>query len=251
VRQLAARGFREVTLLGQNVNSFDDAGTNFSNLLVAVATAAPEMRFRFTTSHPEDMSDALIDTLAAHDNLCKYIHLPVQSGSDRILKLMNRTYSAEHYLGRVRRIREAMPHAALSTDVIAGFCTETDDDHRRTLDLLAEVRYDGAFTFKYSPRGGTKAWEFGDDVSEEVKSRRLTEIIDLQRRVSLEINGSHVGKLFPVLIEGPSRKSDTEWCGRTDTNKTVVFPRADARTGEYRLARIERASAATLFGVLA
>ena len=250
VRTLAERGVREVTLLGQNVNSYRDGDTDFADLLAAVARVDRRVRVRYTTSNPQDLSDKLIATMLEHENICEYIHLPVQSGSDAVLERMNRQYSREHYLRLVDRIRLAMPDVALSTDIIAGFCGETEEDHQATLDLMRRVRYDGAYMFKYSPREGTKAFEFGDDVAEVVKTRRLNEIISLQQSIARERNDTMRGTTVDVLVEGPSRKTDEEWCGRTDTNKVVVFPRADAATGDYRRASIETATSATLFGAL-
>ena len=248
VEHLAGRGFKEITLLGQNVNSYHDGTFDFADLLASVARIERTLRVRFTTSHPQDMSDKLIKTIADHANICNYIHLPVQSGSDRILQLMNRTYTAGHYLNLVARIRRAIPHVSLSTDIIAGFPTETDDDHRMTLDLLGEVGYDGAFTFKYSPRENTKAWHMGDDVPEEIKTERLNEIIEMQREVSLKKNSELVGKTVEVLIEDTSKKSADDYCGRTDTNKMVVFPKNGSCIGEYVDISIHKANSATLFG---
>ncbi|MEN9795603.1 MAG: tRNA ((37)-C2)-methylthiotransferase MiaB, partial [Bacteroidota bacterium] len=194
-KQLWDQGFKEITMLGQNVNSYRDdvSGYDFADLLAATARAVPNMRIRYSTSHPQDMSDKLIDTMAEWDNICKYIHLPVQSGSNRILELMNRTYTVEHYLSRMRRIKHVMPNCATSTDIIAGFCTETEDDHQRTLDVMREVRYEGAYMFAYSPRENTKAWKMGDDVPDDVKNRRLSEIIELQRGISGELNQTEPG----------------------------------------------------------
>ncbi len=248
VEQLVRQGIREVTLLGQNVNSYRDGGIDFADLLAAVAEVDPALRVRFTTSHPQDLSDKLIDTIASYDNLCKYIHLPVQSGSSRVLEAMNRTYTREHYLDMVGRIRSRIPGAALSTDIIAGFPTETEDEHRETLSLMEEIRYDGAYMFKYSPREGTPAYKMGDDVPDDVKARRLSEIISLQQRVSYEINRGLVGKVFNVLVDGPSRKSEAQLSGRTDTNKTVVFSRGSSKPGDAVQVRIDRVSMATLFG---
>ncbi|MEO5931717.1 MAG: tRNA (N6-isopentenyl adenosine(37)-C2)-methylthiotransferase MiaB [Candidatus Kapaibacterium sp.] len=248
VRDLAAHNFREVTLLGQNVNSYISDGHDFADLLAAVADVDPRIRVRYTTSHPQDMSDKLIKTMASRENICKYIHLPVQSGSNRVLVLMNRTYTAEHYLERVAKIREMLPGASLSTDIIAGFPTETEEDHQRTLRLIEKVEYDGAYTFKYSPRENTKAWAMGDTVEEEVKGRRLQEIIDLQRDISSRNNQSLVGTIENVLVDGPSKKDEHEWKGRTDTNKVVIFPRGDEEMGEYVRMKIRKATAATLFG---
>jgi tRNA-2-methylthio-N6-dimethylallyladenosine synthase len=249
VEELSRHNFREVTLLGQNVNSYRSDGHDFADLLAAVADVDPKIRVRYTTSHPQDMSDRLIETMASRRNICNYIHLPVQSGSNRVLELMNRTYTAEHYLERVAKIRELIPDISLSTDIIAGFPTETEEDHRRTLDLIERVGYDGAYTFMYSPRENTKAWAMGDDVPDEVKGRRLQEIIDLQREISGRNNQRHVGTVEEVLVDGPSKKDPTQWKGRTDTNKVVVFPHADQQIGEYIDIRIDRATAATLFGV--
>jgi tRNA-2-methylthio-N6-dimethylallyladenosine synthase len=248
VEQLSRRGFKEVTLLGQNVNSYSDSTFDFADLLAAVARIDRTMRIRFTTSHPQDMSEKLIETIAEHENLCKYIHLPVQSGSDRILQLMNRTYSVDHYLSLVDRIKRTIPGVSLSTDFIAGFPTESDEDHQLTLEMIRHIEYDGAFTFKYSPRENTKAWEMHDDVSEEVKSQRLSEIIEVQREISFKKNQQMVGQSVEVLVEGDSKKSTSENCGRTDTNKTVVFPKNGHALGDYVSVKIERANSATLFG---
>ncbi|MBK7259341.1 MAG: tRNA (N6-isopentenyl adenosine(37)-C2)-methylthiotransferase MiaB [Ignavibacteriae bacterium] len=248
VRALAEKGFREVTLLGQNVNSYRDGAHDFAALMKAVAAVDRTMRVRFTTSHPQDMSDALIDAIASTDNICKYIHLPVQSGSDRVLALMNRTYTASQYLRLVEKIRNTIPGVSLSTDIISGFPTETAEEHRMTMDLMREVRYDGAYTFMYSARERTKAWEMGDSVPAEEKSARVTEIVGLQHVISTELNKRLIGTVEAVLVEGPSKKSDAEFMGRTDTNKTVIFPRRDLHEGDLVDCRIERANAATLFG---
>lgn len=248
VEGLCANGFREVTLLGQNVNSYRSGEHDFADLLAAVAKVDPDLRIRYTTSHPQDMSDRLIDTMAAHANICSYIHLPVQSGSDRILQLMNRTYTVDHYLERISRIRSVIPGCALSTDIIAGFPTETESDHQRTLELMERVQYDGAYMFRYSPRENTKAWSMGDDVPEDVKSRRLQEIIDLQNRIALVRNRAHIGTVERVLIDGSSRRDERQWRGRTDTNKVVVFTHVDGGVGEYVDVHIDRVTSATLFG---
>jgi tRNA-2-methylthio-N6-dimethylallyladenosine synthase len=253
LKMLSDSGFKEVTLLGQNVNSYrDDEGNfDFADLLDASARMVPSMRIRYTTSHPYDMSDKLIETMAAHKNICKYIHLPVQSGSDRILKLMNRHYTVEHYLERMRKIKEAMPQCALSTDIIVGFCTETEDDHELTKQLMREVRYDGAYMFNYSARENTKAWKMGDDIPQEVKTRRLNEIIELQNGIAHEINQSEIGRVHEVMIESPSRRSADQWKGRTDTNKKVLFAqseKSDNVIGDVVRVKINSASSATLFG---
>ncbi len=248
VEELARHNFREVTLLGQNVNSYRSGEHDFADLLAAVAAVDPGLRVRYTTSHPQDMSDKLIETMAAWPNICNYIHLPVQSGSNRVLRLMNRTYTVEHYLERIARIHEVIPNVSLSTDIIAGFPTETEDDHRMTLELMRRVGYDGAYMFKYSPRENTKAWAMGDDVPEEVKARRLAEIIDVQRAMSASNNQRHLGTVEEVLVDGPSKRDSRDWKGRTDTNKIVVFPHSDEQVGDYINVAIDRVSAATLFG---
>ena len=252
VEELSTRNFRDITLLGQNVNSYRDGAYDFAGLLRTVAEVNRSMRIRFTTSHPQDMSDKLIGTIADNPNICNFIHLPVQSGSDRILNLMNRTYDVTHYRGLVQKIRNAIPGASLSTDIIAGFPTETEADHQKTMDLMAEVGYDGAFMFKYSPRENTPAWKMGNDVDDETKTRRIGEIIELQKTISHRINQGLVGETVEVLVEGPSKKSQQEFTGRTDTNKTVVFPlTAAVRRGDYLPVRILRANSATLFGTAA
>ncbi len=250
VKVLAGRGFKEVSLLGQNVNSYQDGTNDFADLMRAVAQVDPSMRVRFTTSHPQDMSDKLIETIAAYRNICKCIHLPVQSGSDRILDLMNRTYTRDHYMRLVEKLKTALPDVCLSTDIITGFPTETDEDHRQTIAVMNEVQYDGAFMFKYSPREHTPAFDMADDVSEEIKSERITEIVDLQTKISLRKNTDLIGKSFEVLVEGESKKSSHEWQGRTDGNKVVVFPKPDCSIGEYLTVKIVRANSATLFGVV-
>jgi tRNA-2-methylthio-N6-dimethylallyladenosine synthase len=248
MEDLSRRGFKEVTLLGQNVNSYSDGEFDFADLLVKVASVDKKMRIRFMTSHPQDMSDKLIDAIASRNNICNYIHLPVQSGSNRILELMNRTYTRDQYFNLVRRIKKNIPDISLSTDIISGFPTETEDDHKITLDLLQEVEFDGAYTFKYSPRENTKAWRMGDDIPEEVKNRRLSEIIELQRNISLRRNTTIIGNTVEVLVEGLSKKSANEFCGRTDTNKMVIFPKNGDNIGDYLGIRIERVNSATLFG---
>ena len=248
IELLAARGFKEVTLLGQNVNSYNDGKHDFADLMASAARVDRTMRIRFTTSHPQDMSEKLIQTIAEHENICSYIHLPVQSGSDRILELMNRTYTRAQYLKLVKKIRSMIPGVSLSTDIIAGFPTETGDDHKMTLDVLRQVEYDGAFTFRYSPRENTKAWHLGDDIPEEIKIERLNEIIDIQREISYKRNQEMVGQTVEILVEGESKKSTSEYSGRTDTNKMVVFPKGDAQIGQFLDIKIERANSATLFG---
>ncbi|MCX6137629.1 MAG: tRNA (N6-isopentenyl adenosine(37)-C2)-methylthiotransferase MiaB [Ignavibacteriales bacterium] len=251
VERLSARNFKEVTLLGQNVNSYVDGAHDFADVLTAVSGVHRSMRVRFMTSHPQDMSGRLIRAIADNPNVCSYIHLPVQSGSDRILQAMNRSYTSIEYLDLVQRIREAIPDVSLSTDIIAGFPGETDDDHRRTLSLMQEATYDGAFMFKYSPREHTKAWDMADDVPEGLKIERLNEIIELQQSISLQRNQLLVNQTVDVLIERDSAKSNQEWMGRTDTNKTVVFPKTGEAVGNCVRVTINRCNAATLFGTRA
>lgn len=253
IKQLSDRGFREITLLGQNVNSYKDEESaeagDFADLLAACAQVDNSIRIRFTTSHPQDLSDKLLYTISSHSNICNYIHLPVQSGSNRILELMNRTYTIEHYLQLVERARKIIPGVSFSTDIITGFPTETYEDHIMTLDVMRMVRFDGAFMFKYSPREGTKAFRMNDDVSEETKSKRLQEIINLQQQISFELNQKLIGKEEVVLIEGFSRKSDKFLSGRSDTNKVVIIPADNKiRVGNYVKAKINKATSATLFG---
>ena len=258
VRDLQEKGYKEVTLLGQNVNSYKYVQTNadgtektigFAQLLEMVALAVPSMRIRFTTSHPKDMSDETLEVIAAHDNLCKFIHLPVQSGSNRILKLMNRKYTREWYLDRIAAIRRILPEAAISTDVFCGFHSETIEDHQETLSLMREVGFDSAFMFKYSERPGTHAQKhLPDNIAEEEKVRRLNEIIALQTQLSLESNQREVGKVVEVLVEGFSKRSKEDMYGRTSQYKTVVFPRMGRQIGELIKVRINSASAATLKG---
>ncbi|MBE2226661.1 MAG: tRNA (N6-isopentenyl adenosine(37)-C2)-methylthiotransferase MiaB [Ignavibacteria bacterium] len=248
VKQLRDEGFKDVTLLGQNVNSYISESYDFSDLLAACARAVPDIRIRFTTSHPQDLSLKLIETIAEHDNICNYIHLPVQSGSDRVLELMQRSYTIEHYMKIMDNIKKLIPDVSLSTDIITGFCTETEEDHKMTLEVMKEVKYDGAYMFKYSPREKTKAWKMEDDVDEEIKTRRLVEIVELQRGISEEKNMQTVGKEFEVIIEGISKKSDKMLFGRTDGNKTVIIPLNDAKPGEKVLVKVNKANSATLFG---
>ena len=253
VGDLRDRGYKEVTLLGQNVNSYryehDGEVIDFADLLATVAKAAPDMRIRFTTSHPKDMSDKTLQTIAAHDNICKFIHLPVQSGSNKILKLMNRKYTREWYLDRIAAIRRFVPDATIGTDVFCGFHDETEEDHQLTLSLMREVGFDTAFMFKYSEREGTYASKhLKDNIPEEVKIRRLNEIIALQSELSLESNQREVGKTVEVLVEGFAKRSREQMYGRTSQYKTVVFPSKGRHIGEIIHAKITSASAATLIG---
>lgn len=250
ITQLEKQGFKDVTLLGQNVNSYRSGNFDFADLLEHCALAVPNVRIRFTTSHPQDISIKLINVIAKHNNICKYIHLPIQSGSNRILDLMKRNYTVEHYLNIIKIIRDIIPDVCLSTDIITGFCTETEDDHKMTLDIMKEVKYDGAYMFKYSPRENTKAWHYDDDVDEEIKTRRIMEIVELQRQISEEININQIGKVFEVIIEGKSKKSKEMLFGRTDGNKTVIIPDIGIKAGESVLVKITKANSATLFGEL-
>ena len=251
IEQLSGRGFKEVTLLGQNVNSYLDEKNDFADLLAACAEVDRSIRIRFTTSHPQDLSDKLLFTIAEHSNICNNIHLPVQSGSNRILKLMNRTYTIEHYLNLIDKARKIIPGVSFSTDIISGFPTETYEDHVMTLDILREVKYDGAYMFKYSAREGTKAYNMQDDVPDEIKTKRLQEIIELQQQISFKINQGLIGKEETILVEGFSRKSDKFLSGRTDTNKVVIIPFDEIiKQGDYAKIKINRATHATLFGEL-
>lgn len=251
---LRSRGFREVTLLGQNVNSYcfspeGEPKVDFPALLAMVAEAAPDMRIRFTTSHPKDMSDETLEVMAAYPNIARHIHLPVQSGSDAVLKSMNRKYTREWYLGRVAAIRRILPDAGLSTDMFTGFHGETEEDFLETLSLMREAAFDSAFMFKYSERPGTYASKhLPDNVPEDVKVERLNRMIALQNELSLESNRRDVGKEFEVLVEGVSKRSDEELFGRTSQNKVVVFPRGDHKPGDFLRIRITDASSATLRG---
>ena len=256
VRDLRDRGFKEVTLLGQNVNSYESREANgahvteFPQLLRMVAEAVPEMRVRFTTSHPKDMSDETLQVIADMPNVCRHIHLPVQSGSDRILKLMNRKYTREWYLDRVAAIRRIIPDCGLSTDIFVGYCSETEEDHQLSLDLMREVQYDSAFMFKYSERPGTYASKhLPDDVPEEVKIRRLNELIALQTEISAQQNRRDEGKVFDVLVEGFSKRSREQLCGRTEQNKMVVFDKEGHHIGETVRVKITGSTSATLLGV--
>ena len=253
VLDLQARGYKEVTLLGQNVNSYrwekEGRVIDFADLLQIVADTVPNMRIRFTTSHPKDMSDKTLQVIAANSNICKFIHLPVQSGSNKILKLMNRKYTREWYLERIAAIRRIVPEATIGTDVFCGFHDETLEDHAQTLSLMREVGFDTAFMFKYSERPGTYAQKhLPDNISEEEKVRRLNEIIALQNTLSLESNQREVGKVVEVLVEGFSKRSHDDMFGRTSQYKTVVFPREGRHIGEFVNVRIISASAATLKG---
>lgn len=253
LRIMRAKGFREAILLGQNVNSYryqdGEKITRFHELLAMVAEEAPEMRIRFTTSHPWDMNDDTLETIAQYKNLCNYIHLPVQSGSSRMLKLMNRRYNREWYLERIAAIKRIIPDCGLSTDIMCGFHSETEDDHQETLSLMREVGFDSAFMFKYSERPGTyAAKKLEDNVPEEVKNRRLQEIIDLQLELSRQSNEQDMGKEFEILVEGFSKRSREQLFGRTDQNKVVIFDKRSHHIGEFVKVKVTGFTAATLLG---
>lgn len=253
IQLLAKEGYKEITLLGQNVNSYNwqhkENTTNFSKLLDEAASKNPTLRFRFATSHPKDLSDEIIKTMARHPNICKHIHLPVQSGSSKILKKMNRKYSREWYTNRIDAIKKHLPDAEITTDIMTGFCSETEEDHQETLSLMKYVQYDYAYMFKYSERPGTKAAQnMEDDVPEETKKRRLNEIIDLQTKISEKNKLETIGKSFEVLIEGTSKKSEDEHFGRNSQNQVVVFPKNDEKIGDIVEVKIEKATPATLIG---
>lgn len=259
-RDMFNKGYREVTLLGQNVDSYKwnaesgNESENFAGLLARVASIHPDLRVRFSTSHPKDITNEVLHTMASHENICKYIHLPVQSGNSRVLELMNRTYDRDWYIERVNAIYSIMPDCAISSDVIAGFCTETEEEHQETLSIMELSRYSMSYMFAYSERPGTvAARKYEDDIPEEVKKRRLNEIIRLQNHLSLVHNKADIGKTFKVLIEGDSKRSDKEWKGRNSQNKMVVFPKLDTlghKPGTYVNVCIKDATSATLIGEL-
>jgi len=253
VRDLWKKGYREVTLLGQNVDSYNwKSGEHiiaFPELLERAAIVNPLMRIRFSTSHPKDISDELLHMMSVYPNICRHIHLPAQSGSSRILKLMNREYTRDWYMERISAIKSIMPECAISTDIITGFCTETEDDHRETLSLMEWAGYDFAYMFKYSERPGTRAArKYSDDVPEEIKTRRLNEIIALQNKLSIRSKKHDVGRIFEVLIEDFSKRSQDHLSGRTSQNKVVVFPGEGKIRGEYVSVKIESSTSATLLG---
>ncbi len=255
-RDVFGKGYKEVTLLGQNVDSYnwkpaDGEGCDFPKLLEMVARISPGLRVRFATNHPKDISDELIGTMARYDNICNHIHLPVQSGSDRLLEKMRRRYTAEWYLERVAKIREVLPGCGITTDVIAGFCSETEEDHQQTLELFRKVGFDYAYMFYYSERPGTlAARHYPDDVPLDVKTRRLNEIIALQSELSLKSNQNDIGKTFKVLVEGPSKKNPDELCGRSGSNKMCVFPGCGHKAGDYVDVKVLSCTSATLIGKL-
>lgn len=256
-RDVFSKGYKEVTLLGQNVDSYnwkpaEGKGCDFPKLLEMVARISPELRVRFATNHPKDISDELIETMARYDNICNHIHLPVQSGSDRLLEKMRRRYTAEWYLERVAMIREVLPGCGITTDVIAGFCSETEEDHQQTLELFRKVGFDYAYMFYYSERPGTlAARHYPDDVPLDVKTRRLNEIIALQSELSMKSNQNDIGKTFRVLVEGPSKKNPEELCGRSGSNKMCVFPDKGHKAGDYVDVKVLSCTSATLIGKLA
>lgn len=256
-RQLSESGYKEVTLLGQNVDSYywvdekNDTIVNFAQLLEMVALIDPDLRVRFSTSHPKDITDDVLHTIAKYENICNYIHLPVQSGSTRVLQLMNRTYTREWYIAKVDRIRSIIPDCGISSDIIAGFCTETEEEHQETMSLMEYSQYDMSYMFFYSERPGTlAARRYEDDIPEEVKKRRLDEIVKLQNRLSHESNRRDLGKTFKVLIDGDSKKSASDWKGRTSQNKTIVFPKGshNVNKGDYVMVKVTDCTVATLLG---
>lgn len=256
-KDLYARGFKEVTLLGQNVDSYywvDEANNEtvtFARLLEMVALVSPELRVRFSTSHPKDITDEVLHTMAKYENICKYIHLPVQSGNTRVLQLMNRTYTREWYMAKVDRIREIMPDCGISADIIAGFCSETEEEHQDTISIMEYSKYDMSYMFFYSERPGTLAAKrYADDVPEAVKKRRLQEIVEVQNKLSLASNQKDLGKTFKVLIEGNSKKSDADWMGRNSQNKVIVFPKEayNLQPGDYAWVNVTDCTQATLLG---
>lgn len=256
-RDLFERGYKEVTLLGQNVDSYywnneaDNSNTTFAQLLEQVALVSPELRVRFSTSHPKDITDEVLHTMAKYENICNYIHLPVQSGNTRILQLMNRTYTREWYMKKVDRIREIIPDCGISSDIIAGFCSETEEEHQDTLSIMDYSKYDYSYMFFYSERPGTLAAKrYKDDVPEEVKKRRLQEIVDKQYHLSLESNKRDVGNTYKVLIEGESKKSSLEWMGRNSQNKVIVFPKEQTafKKGDYVMVKVNSCTKGTLKG---
>ncbi|MEA3316955.1 MAG: tRNA (N6-isopentenyl adenosine(37)-C2)-methylthiotransferase MiaB [Bacteroidota bacterium] len=264
IKEIVEQGYKEITLLGQNVNSYNwesdeehkhkhihkhRHNISFAQLLEKVAKLNPNLRIRFTTSHPKDISNDLLYTMAMYNNICNHIHLPAQSGSTNVLKLMNRNYTREEYMDRIMAIKEILPECAISTDMMTGFCNETEEDHKDTLSLMEWVNYDYAYMFKYSERPYTKAARiFDDNVPEEVKSRRLTEIIDLQNSLSKINKKQDIGKIYEVLVEGPSKKSEMSLVGRNSQNKVIVFPREDYKIGDYVNVKINETTSATLIG---
>ncbi len=253
---LVSKGYKEVTLLGQNVDSYkwtnpedENQKVNFAQLLEMVALVSPDLRVRFSTSHPKDITDEVIHTIAKYENICNYIHLPIQSGSSRVLNLMNRTYDREWFMERTNKIREIIPECGISTDVITGFCTETEEDHQETLSIMEWAQFDFSYMYFYSERPGTlAARKYEDDVPLEVKKRRLQEVIDLQHKISKKKNATYIGKTYKVLIEGESKKSGDDYKGRNDQNVTVIFPKGNAQLGQYVNVLIESSTTTSLIG---
>lgn len=248
LKQLSDQGYKEVTLLGQNVNSYDDGENSFADLMYKASQVDPEMRFRFSSPHPKDFPEELLEIIAEQPNLCNYIHIPAQSGNNEVLERMRRPYTREQYLELVKKMRDIIPGLTLSTDIITGFCGETEEEHQDTLSLMAEVKYDLAYMFAYSERGRTLAQrKYEDDVPEKVKKRRLSEIIEQQMDIQEELNKKEIGRRHLVLVEGTSKRSDEQLCGRTDTNKMVIFDRGDLEKGDYVEVKITDCTSATLF----
>lgn len=254
-KNLFDKGYRDITLLGQNVNSYiynkgeGEKEVNFARLMAMVAQINPLLRVRFATSHPKDISKELIDTIAKYDNICKYIHLPVQSGSNNMLKKMNRKYTIDEYKEKISWIRQAIPECSISTDIIAGFCSETIEDHKQTIEIMKWVGYDSAYMFKYSQRPGTlAAKKYEDDITEQEKTRRLEEIIDVQRELSLKSNQKDIGKTFEILIEGESKRDNTKLFGRNSQNKVIIVDKGNHKLGEYLNVKVNNCTSATLFG---
>jgi tRNA-2-methylthio-N6-dimethylallyladenosine synthase len=257
-RDLFERGYKEVTLLGQNVDSYyytSDISSNtvvtFADLLEAVALISPDLRIRFSSSHPKDITEDVLQMMAKYENICKCIHLPIQSGSNRVLQLMNRTYTREWYKAKVDRIRQVMPDCAITADIIAGFCTETEEDHQDTIEMMQYSKYDFAYMFYYSERPGTlAARRYEDDIPEDIKKRRLAEIVAVQRRLSEEANAADVGKTFKILIEGDSKRSDKDWAGRNSQSKVVVVPKGENKykAGDYVMVKVVESTGGTLIG---
>ena len=251
VENAVGQGFKEVTLLGQNVNSYKYQDCQFHQLLESIAKVSGLERIRYTSPHPQDITDDLLNVMSEYDNICNYVHLPLQAGSNRILRRMNRTYSKEHFLSLVSKIRNTLPNVGISTDIIVGFPGETDDDFIETLNVMDEIKFDSAFNFKYSPRRGTKASEYDDQISEEVKQSRLQRVIDLQKEHTLQNNIKLVGRVEVVLVEKESKLSKVQWAGRTDSNKWIIFDKQDSQIGDMKPIKITRAQGISLHGQLA
>jgi len=251
VENAVGQGFKEVTLLGQNVNSYKYQDYQFHQLLESIAKVSGLERIRYTSPHPQDITDDLLNVMSEYDNICNYVHLPLQAGSNRILRRMNRTYSKEHFLSLVSKIRNTLPNVGISTDIIVGFPGETDDDFIETLNVMDEIKFDSAFNFKYSPRRGTKASEYDDQISEEVKQSRLQCVIDLQKEHTLQNNIKLVGRVEDVLVEKESKLSKVQWAGRTDSNKWIIFDKQDSQIGDLKPIKITKAQGISLHGQLA